>query len=122
MDQKQFSRARAKLGKTQKELAELLGLSLKAVQSYDQGWRSIPLHVERYLYFLLVSKRNNGQPTIDCWERKYCDCKEECPAWEFQAGQLCWFFSGTLCECGADKNWREKMEVCRSCEVLSSLL
>ncbi|MDH4317770.1 MAG: helix-turn-helix domain-containing protein, partial [Desulfobulbaceae bacterium] len=46
MDNEIFSNARAKLGKTQKELAELLGISLKAVQSYEQGWRSVPLHVE----------------------------------------------------------------------------
>lgn len=48
--------------------------------------------------------------------------KKELPAWEFQAGHLCWFLSGTLCACTAHKNWKEKMEICRDCEVLNALL
>ncbi len=124
MDREKFSLARAKLGKTQKALAELLGVSLKAVQSYEQGWRSVPLHVERQIYFLLVNQRrnSNAQRRKDCWTRKKCSQKKECPAWEFQAGHLCWFLSGTRCECASDKDWKDKMEVCRECEVLASLL
>ena len=57
MDRETFVSLRAKLGKTQKSLAELLGVSLKAVQSYEQGWRSIPIHVERQLFFLVVKVR-----------------------------------------------------------------
>ncbi|WP_028585717.1 helix-turn-helix domain-containing protein [Desulfogranum mediterraneum] len=123
MDREKFAEARTRLGKTQKALAELLGVSLKAVQSYEQGWRSIPTHVERQLYFLLVSQRGNGASRRkDCWTIKKCDCKKECPAWEFQAGHLCWFLSGTRCECTADKNWKEKMNICRHCDILASLL
>jgi predicted transcriptional regulator len=123
MDKKTFARARAKLNKTQKELAILLGVSLKAVQSYEQGWRSVPLHVERQLYFLLVNRRTgNKSKRKNCWKEKKCRIKKQCPAWEFQAGHLCWFLSGTRCECTMDKNWKNKMEICRKCEVLSSLI
>lgn len=123
MNSEQFSEARAKLGKTQKVLSDLLGVSLKAVQSYEQGWRAVPIHVERQLYFLLVNQRGNKPgKRKDCWTLKKCDCKKECPAWEFQAGHLCWFLSGTRCECAADKSWKEKMEICRNCKVLTSLL
>jgi DNA-binding XRE family transcriptional regulator len=123
MNRETFSNLRAKLGKTQKTLSGLLGVSLKAVQSYEQGWRSIPIHVERQLYFLAVSQRGDSHPKRkDCWTIKKCERKKECPAWEFQAGHLCWFLSGTLCACAADKNWKEKMAVCRDCEVLTSLL
>ncbi len=124
MDKEMFSRARARLRKTQKELAALLGVSLKAVQSYEQGWRSVPLHVERQIYFLLVNQRSDDRKVKrkDCWRAKKCRRKHECPAWEFQAGHLCWFLSGTRCECAADKNWKDKMEICRDCEILSSLL
>jgi len=123
MNRETFSHIRAKLGKTQKALAGLLGVSLKAVQSYEQGWRAIPIHVERQLYFLTVNQRNDEQTRRkDCWSIKKCDRKKECPAWEFQAGHLCWFLSGTRCECAADKNWKEKMEICRNCDVLKSLL
>jgi DNA-binding XRE family transcriptional regulator len=123
MNRETFSHLRAKLGKTQKALAGLLGVSLKAVQSYEQGWRAIPIHVERQLYFLTVNQRGDDHAKRkDCWAIKKCDRKKECPAWEFQAGHLCWFLSGTRCECAADKNWKEKMEICRNCEVLKSLL
>jgi hypothetical protein len=35
---------------------------------------------------------------------------------------LCWFISGTLCEGAAQKNWDNKMRMCRDCEVLQPLL
>ena len=123
MNREIFANLRAKVDKTQKALAELLGISLKAVQSYEQGWRSIPVHVERQLYFLIVNQRGDGQAKRkDCWTLKKCERKKECPAWEFQAGHLCWFLSSTRCECTADKNWKEKMTVCRNCTILTSLL
>jgi len=123
MNKENFSKARAALGKTQKELGTLLGVSLKAVQSYEQGWRPVPLHVERQLYFLLINQRkDDASRRKDCWVQKKCEFKKDCPAWEFQAGHLCWFLSGTHCECGVDKEWKDKMEVCRNCDVLSSLL
>ncbi len=123
MTREEFSLARKKLKKTQKSLAELLGVSIKAVQSYEQGWRTVPLHVERQIYFLLVNKRKN-KPTKrkDCWNIKKCACKKTCPAWEFQAGHLCWFLNGTQCECTVNKNLKNKMEICRNCDILSSLL
>ena len=123
MTREEFSLARKKLGKTQKSLAELLGVSLKAVQSYEQGWRTVPLHVERQIYFLLVNiRKNKPAKRKDCWNVKKCACKKTCPAWEFQAGHLCWFLNGTQCECTVNKNLKNKIEICRKCDILSSLL
>ncbi|MCI5115103.1 MAG: XRE family transcriptional regulator [Candidatus Electrothrix sp. AW2] len=123
MTSSEFSYYRKKLGKTQKSLSGLLGVSIKAVQSYEQGWRGVPLHIERKLYFLLVNRRKNGSgKRKDCWTLKKCDCKKECPAWEYQAGHLCWFLNGTLCTCTNGYEGKDKMEICRSCEVLTSQL
>lgn len=122
MDKQEFALARKKLGKTQKQLAELLGMSLKAIHSYEQGWRSIPNHIERQLFFLLSSQRRNDATREMCWDRKKCERKKECPAWEFQAGHLCWFLCGTLCDCTSENSCKEKMEICKKCEVLTSLL
>ena len=123
MTKSEFSHIRKKLGKTQRELSELLGTSLKAIHSYEQGWRNIPVHVERQLLFLLTRRR--GEPVIRkaCWTLKKCptDRKHQCPAWEFNAGKLCWFINGTLCEGTVHKTWREKMEICHACEVLEPL-
>jgi DNA-binding XRE family transcriptional regulator len=38
MDRKELSKIRQRLGKSQKEMAQLLAISLKAVQSFEQGW------------------------------------------------------------------------------------
>jgi len=124
MQNKEFLQFRKKLEKTQKQMAELLGTSLKAVHSYEQGWRAIPAHVERQLYFLISRSRNNPVNQKPCWTIKKCssDRKKKCPAWEFRSGKLCWFINGTICEGTAHKNWKEKMEVCRTCEVLTAIL
>ena len=125
MTREEFLKARRKLGKTQKQLSELLGVSIKAVHSYEQGWRTVPSHVERQVFFLLSRIREAGhKPPRACWTVKNCPKgrKETCPAWEFQAGKLCWFINGTICECQAQKTWKDKMTICRRCEVLSSLL
>jgi len=123
MDSEEFIKARKKLKKTQKQLAQLLGTSIKAVRSYEQGWRTVSTHVERQMFFLL-SRVNSERKTKPCWVIKKCPVRrrKECPAWEFQAGRLCWFINGTICECKAQKNWKEKMKICRQCEVLASLI
>lgn len=124
MDSKEFFLGRKKLEKTQKELAELLGTSIKAIHSYEQGWRTVPHHVERQMFFLLSRKRGQTKGPQLCWVIKKCppQRKKRCPAWEFQAGKLCWFINGTICEGNVQENWQAKMEICRSCEVLKSLL
>ncbi|NTV14333.1 MAG: XRE family transcriptional regulator [Desulfobulbaceae bacterium] len=124
MDSSEFLKSRKILDKTQKQLAELLGISIKAVHSYEQGWRKVPSHVERQVFFLLSRTRANEKTIKPCWVVKKCppQRRKHCPAWEFQAGKLCWFINGTICECKSQRNWQEKMKICRSCEVLADLL
>ncbi|MFN2352938.1 MAG: helix-turn-helix domain-containing protein [Desulfopila sp.] len=119
MESTKFKQLRKRLGKTQKELAELLGTSLKAICSYEQGWRSIPTHIERQIYFLLSRKADDGSIQKNCWDILDCpdERKHKCPAWEFRSGKLCWFINGTICECKSKKNWEEKIEICRECAV-----
>ena len=66
MEKSEFISIRKKLAKTQKELSELLGVSLKAISSYEQGWRNIPPHVERQLLFLYSKK--NVHSVQNCWD------------------------------------------------------
>lgn len=124
MDSKSFVDYRKRLGKTQKEIAELLGSSIKAVHSYEQGWRSIPPHVERQVYFLLSRQRAGHTPVKNCWTVRQCpkERKQHCPAYEFRAGTLCWLINGTICQGEVHKDWQEKMALCRKCEVLATFL
>jgi DNA-binding XRE family transcriptional regulator len=120
MDKNEFCYYRRKLGKTQKELASILGMSLKTVHSYEQGWRAIPPHIARYLYFLIGNQRYDGKLLTPCWEKKLCAEKENCPAWEFQCGHVCWLVCGTLCE-SCNNGQTDKLDLCKKCDVFKKL-
>jgi transcriptional regulator with XRE-family HTH domain len=113
----EFSRLRASLGKSQRELAGILGLSLKAIESYEQGWRNVPAHVERLLYFLLF-KLNEDEIEAEepCWESKACsdERRSKCVAYVAKEGRFCWFFTGRLCASGEDG--------CYACDVFTKML
>lgn len=121
----QFSSARAYLGKTQNELAQLLGTSLKAVQSFEQGWRKVPVHVERQVLFLLAHHPPvSGKSKLNCWTAMKCskEIRQGCPAWEYRLGHLCWFINGTLCRGSVQRTWQKKMLLCRKCEIFQSVM
>jgi DNA-binding XRE family transcriptional regulator len=120
----EFARLRRRLGRTQKQMSQLLGTSLTAVHSYEQGWRNVPGHVERQLLFLAAKKlyaRNRPEP---CWKQTSCpkERRLSCPAWEFRAGDTCWLINGTMCHGAVQTNWRKKMRICRKCPVLQQIL
>jgi DNA-binding transcriptional regulator YiaG len=124
MDSKEFSLIRHNLGKTQQQLAKLLCVSHKTIQSFEQGWRDVPASAERQLLFLLSMKRaltKNGGP---CWEIRDCpvEWRENCAAWEFKAGHLCWYINGTFCEGRTRTGWKEKALICRQCEIFQKML
>lgn len=124
MDKKKFKQLRTELNKTQNELALLLGTSLKAIRSYEQGWRNIPVHAERQLYFLISRQKNKNNKQKPCWVIKKCPParKKQCPAWEFKTGDLCWFINGTICEGIIHENWKQKKTLCEKCEVWETSL
>ena len=77
MDQNEFKNFRIGLDKTQKEMAQLLGTSLKAIHSYEQGWRTIPPAVERQMYFLVSRKQKSVNGNKPCWKIKDCPPKRK---------------------------------------------
>jgi len=78
-------RVRGLLGKSQSEMAALLGISTRAVQSYEQGWRPSP-------------------------------------AYQFQAGDLCWLFPPSPCSELRGASWEDRIAVCEKCAVMRSWL
>ena len=124
MKDKEFSALRKKLEKTQKQMAQLLGTSIKAIHSYEQGWRTIPVHVERQLYFLVTRKLRGNKGIKPCWDARTCpqERREHCPAWEFSTGDLCWFINGTICDGTVHDSWKEKMKLCRTCDMFKGTL
>jgi hypothetical protein len=120
----EFVELRKKMAKTQRQMAAILGISLKAVHSYEQGWRTIPSHVERQMFFLLSCKTPGWRSQKQCWTVMNCPVaqRKNCPVWEFRAGRLCWMIGGTYCQGQLQKDWKTKMRVCRGCEVMKALL
>jgi hypothetical protein len=119
MNGKDFSASRHQLGRSQTKMAQLLGVSPKAIQSFEQGWRKIPSYIERQLLFLLALKQKDHAEGKCCWEIRNCpmEARKECPAWEFKFGHFCWYINGTICHGDPQPNWQEKMKICRQCEV-----
>jgi len=124
MNKNEFYQIRHYLRKTQNQLAQLLGTSSKAIQSFEQGWRNVSAHTERQVLFLLALKRYHGKVNKACWVIKKCPVgtRRDCPAWEFQVGHLCWFINGTICQGAVQESWQKKMKICRRCEVFRSKL
>jgi DNA-binding XRE family transcriptional regulator len=124
MENRGFAQIRHYLGKTQPQLADLLCLSTKAIQSFEQGWRQIPIQAERQLLFLLYLKRSIYEDISKCWEIRKCprEWRDNCSVWEFQAGHICWFINGTFCQGKCQDSWEKKMRICWQCEVLKSMV
>jgi DNA-binding XRE family transcriptional regulator len=125
MDKQNFAKIRAYLGKTQKQMAQLMGTSAKAIESFEQGWRNITPHIERQMYFLLSQKTIvERKESLDCWDVRQCSehKRQKCPAWEFRCGQLCWLINGKICNGEAQDNWQKKMKMCKQCEVFQKII
>ena len=124
MRKEELVRIRHILGRTQEEMARLLGISLKAVQSYEQGWRKVPMHIARQSLFLLHTTKSPEIRYKPCWDVEKCpmETRQHCPAWELQLGHLCWFINGTICQGQVQDDWHTKLQICRSCKVFKTLM
>ena len=124
MERDEFSRIRRYLGKSQSQLARLLCISPKAIQSFEEGWRPIPAYAERQLLFLLSVSRAMDKNTTSCWEITDCPIKwrENCFVWEFKVRDFCWFLTGTFCQGEYKSSWVDKMKLCRQCKVYQLMI
>jgi DNA-binding XRE family transcriptional regulator len=116
---------RQELGITQAELAQLVGFSLRAIQSCEQGWRHPGPALEKLVLLLLMAHRNGGStPTFRCWEVNECDVEHcrQCITFRTGQGHLCWFLSGTLCGGNAEHDWEQKRPTCIKCKLFRMLL
>jgi len=124
MESNEFSKIREYLGKSQRQLARLLCISTKSVQSFEQGWRKVPVNIERQMLYLLSMQRIKDKSIKPCWEIKKCPKKwrANCAAWELKFCYTCWFINGTFCEGKEQMDWPEKIKICRQCEVFQQIL
>ena len=119
-----FKRIRKALGATQREFADLLGISLRAVQSYEQQWRKAPPGVEklaRLALFLKLRAEGNrdGKP---CWEVTGCseEVRSRCLAYIYGAGELCWLVTGNMHRGRKLEKADAKLAACEKCPVMAN--
>ena len=124
MNNLEFSKMRQYLGKTQKELSGLLCVSLKTVQSFEQGWRKIPPNIELQLLLYLFWETSADKINKPCWEIQNCptEWQSSCAAWQYKIGDLCWYINGTFCQGNYQDNWSNKINMCRECEVYKEIM
>ncbi len=118
---------RQTFGKSQKEMADLLGISVRAIQSYEQRWRAIPSSINKLAHLLLYLRwRNSDSPknATPCWEICGCDPADfrQCPAYRYGAGEFCWLVTGDYRQGEKMPSWAAKLEKCRDCPVATSWL
>lgn len=111
------------LGRTQAELATALGISEKAVQSYEQGWRDVPVRVVIQILVLLALYRKQTMDDVPCWELRQCspEQREKCASFTVGRGQFCWFIGSK--ECRPDKATDiDPILPCMDCPVVQRIL
>lgn len=124
MNNNEFSKIRHLLGKTQEQLAQILCVSNKAVQSYEQGWRNIPANLEKQMLLLHSLKSLPNRKIQPCWEIKNCppEWRISCIVWELKVMHFCWFLNGTFCQGKTQESWENKIKLCRECKVFKEML
>lgn len=116
-------RIRAVLNRTQAELAGALGVSAKAVQSYEQGWRAVPARVLIQLLVLLALYRRQTMADVPCWEIRRCASSQRdvCPSFSFGRGQFCWMIGVKVCKPGGGSA-SARVQKCMVCPVVQRLM
>ncbi len=119
-----LQQVRKALGLSQPEMAGLLDISVRAVQSYEQGWRRCPSYIQKLALMFLFLRNNRPSARRTCWQVNKCppDRKRACPGKGFGRGQLCWIVPGTHCHGRVQKNWTAKVSSCSRCPVIAHWL
>ena len=116
---------REELGHSQREMAEVLGVSTKAIQSYEQGWRKTPPHVEQQVLLQAILRRHPDLRKVPrCWKLNKCslETRRRCPSAKLKLPGFCWYITGTLCHGKPLGAWAAKRERCLQCQVMKGLL
>lgn len=118
-----IKKIRGILDRTQTQLASALGVSEKAVQSYEQGWRDVPVRVMIQLFVLLALYRKQTMDDVPCWEIRKClpELRENCASFTVARGQFCWLVGAENCRPPVSEGPAPILP-CMACPVVQRLL
>lgn len=110
------------IGMTQAKVAQALGISIRAIQSYEQGWRETPTHVLVQMLVLAAAYRSSSEERPACWTITGCSAEkqEKCPCRRTD-GRLCWLVSGRMCA-GHSASRCDDLSACMECPVVKRIL
>ena len=118
-------RVRDELGLSQSQFADLAGVSTRAIQSCEQGWRTPSSALERTILLLLLAYRNGRElGDLACWETRDCpaDVRDGCLVFWCRQGHICWLLSGNKCDGRPMRTWKEKKTACGECSFMKRLI
>lgn len=117
---------RESLGLTQAEFATMLGYSVRAIQSCEQGWRKPSPALEKMALLMYVAhQQGDAFEGQYCWEAVQCSplVREGCVAYTTRQGHLCWFLTGNVaCARTRLRSWDEKKAICLECPFFQQML
>ncbi|MFC1529668.1 helix-turn-helix domain-containing protein [Gemmatimonadota bacterium] len=116
---------RKSLTLSQSELAGLIGVSERTIQSCEQGWRNPGQAVEKSALLLLMARRHGADlEKYRCWDSINCTDEERanCLVHQSHQGHVCWLLSGNLCRGHHLRTWDDKKEACFECPFFLELL
>lgn len=113
---------RKKMGLTQAAVAQALGVSIRAIQSYEQGWREVPTHIMVQLLVLAAAHHTGASERAACWDVTRCPPERQavCPCRRTD-GRLCWLVSGRVCAAPTSSGPND-IERCMECAVIKQIL
>jgi hypothetical protein len=105
---------RTELGLSQTDLADLIGVSQRTVQSCEQGWRKPSPAAKRH---------GPDFSAYICWDTMECsdDERATCLVYQSRQGHLCWLLSGNICQGKRLRTWKEKKSMCMRCDFFQKL-
>lgn len=115
---------RTKVGLAQAEFADILGVSVRTIQSCEQGWRTPSPSVEKSaLLLLMIHLHGSEVGSHVCWDAIGCSEseRESCLVYQGKQGHLCWLLSGHICKGIRLRSWTDKKQLCKECEFFNEL-
>ena len=118
-----FHRLRETMGWSRAETAAILGLSRKAVESYELGWRKVPARVWKQALTVAAIQRKYPMGTKPCWELTRCHerVSKNCLCRKLTDGRFCWMTVTQCCHL-AHLDKQMGFENCLSCPVIRQFL
>jgi DNA-binding XRE family transcriptional regulator len=108
---------------TQAEAASFLGISKKAIESYEQGWRNVPENLWKGLLTLVAVQKNYPRRFKRCWEIMGCEpgLRKTCFCCEKMDGKFCWMTATTNCHVNHPE-LKKGLMTCLCCPVVHQFL